>query len=148
MMNHLQIKRTTYRDELVSIQTIRRLVFQEEQGVTATLEFDGQDETADHLLSDLNGQPVGTARIRKLDRQTAKIERLAVLPTARGKGIGKKLMGAALDAIAQDKQVEKVVINAQEYVTGLYEKLGFQQIGDRFDEAGIPHVKMVKRLVH
>jgi predicted GNAT family N-acyltransferase len=40
----------------------------------------------------------------------------------------------------------EIVINAQEYVKGLYEKLGFEVVGDRFDEAGIAHVKMKKIL--
>ena len=95
-INNLQIKVVTYAEELTPIQTIRRSVFQEEQGVAPEIEFDGQDETAEHLLAYLDNQPVGTARIRSLNKQTAKIERLAVLPPARGKGIGKKLMEKAL----------------------------------------------------
>nr|MDJ0798098.1 GNAT family N-acetyltransferase [Calothrix sp. MO_167.B12] len=47
-----------------------------------------------------NGQAVGTARIRYLDETTAKIERLAVLPMARRKGIGKQITMVALDVIA------------------------------------------------
>jgi len=38
------------------------------------------------------------------------------------------------------------MIHAQEYVKGLYEKLGFEQVGGIFEEAGIPHVKMIKHL--
>lgn len=145
-MSNLQIKQVTYAEELIPIQTIRRLVFQEEQQVPPELEFDGQDETAIHLLAYINAQPVGTIRIRNLDEQTAKIERLAVLTQARGQGIGKKLMEAAIQVVASNKQDQKIVINAQEYIKDLYEKLGFEQLGDRFDEAGIPHVKMIKQL--
>lgn len=144
-MSNLQIKVVTYTQELIPIQTIRRLVFQEEQKVAPELEFDGQDETAEHLLAYLDGQPVGTARIRELDTRTAKIERLAVLPLARGKGIGRNLMEKAID-VAAKKNYEKVIINAQEYVKDLYIKLGFEQVGNRFEEAGIPHVKMIKQL--
>lgn len=124
---------------------VRNQVFQIEQRVEPELEFDGKDETAEHLLAYLDNQPVGTARIRYLDYQRAKIERLAVLTTARGQGIGKKLMEKALEVAAQ-KEVKEVVIHAQDYVKGLYQQLGFEQEGERFEEAGILHVKMRKRL--
>ncbi len=144
-MSKLTIQAFVYPEAFSEMQAIRCSVFQEEQGVDPALEFDGLDETADHLLAYLDHQPVGTARIRYLDDQVAKIERLAVLSTARGQGIGKKLMEKALEIAAQ-KNVKEVVINAQEYVKRLYQQLGFEQEGGTFEEAGIPHVKMRKRL--
>jgi len=90
-------KYVSYDRELENIQKIRRTVFQEEQGVDAALEFDGRDDRADHLLAYLGEEAVGTARIRKLDSRTVKIERLAVLPVARRQGIGRKLMEMALE---------------------------------------------------
>jgi predicted GNAT family N-acyltransferase len=143
-MSDLQIKVVTYTQELTAIQTIRRLVFQEEQGVSSELEFDGRDGEAEHLLAYLDGQPVGTARVRSLSQQIAKIERLAVLPSARGQGIARKLMETALRVITS-KNHEEVVVNAQEYVKKFYEKLGFEQVGSSFEEAGIAHIKMAKR---
>ena len=144
-MNQLSIKTLVYPEAFVEIQAIRRSVFQEEQGVDPALEFDGLDATATHLLAYLDEQPVGTARIRYLEQQTAKIERLAVLSTARGLGIGKKLMVKALD-VAQENNTQDIVVNAQEYVKDLYQQLGFEQVGERFEEAGIVHIKMIKRL--
>jgi predicted GNAT family N-acyltransferase len=144
-MNQLTIKVFVYPEAFSEMQAIRRSVFQEEQGVDPALEFDGLDEIATHLLAYLDERPVGTARLRYLDQQTAKIERLAVLSTARGLGIGKKLMGKALD-VAEENNTQDVVVNAQEYVKALYQQLGFEQVGERFEEAGIPHIKMIKRL--
>jgi predicted GNAT family N-acyltransferase len=144
-MNQLSIKTLVYPEAFVEIQAIRRSVFQEEQGVDPALEFDGLDATATHLLAYLDERPVGTARIRYLEQQTAKIERLAVLSTARGLGIGKKLMVKALD-VAQENNTQDIVVNAQEYVKDLYQQLGFEQVGERFEEAGIVHIKMIKRL--
>lgn len=144
-MSNLIIKTAELPQELPAIQAIRRLVFQVEQGVAPALDFDGQDETAEQLIAYLDEQPVGTARIRYLDNKTAKIERLAVLSTARGKGIGKKLMEKALD-VASENNIQKVVIHAQEYIKSLHQQLGFEQEGEKFEEAGIPHVKMRKKL--
>ena len=144
-MRDLVVKRAVLPQELPAIQAIRRFVFQGEQGVEPVLDFDGQDEIAEQLIAYLEQQPVGTARIRYLNNKTAKIERLAVLSTARRQGIGKKIMQKALDVVAE-KDIQEVLIHAQEYVKGLHEQLGFQQEGERFEEAGIPHVKMRKRL--
>lgn len=145
MMSKLTLKVVDYREKLSDIQLIRIQVFQVEQGVDPALEFDGLDESAEHLLAYLDNQPVGTTRIRYLDHQTAKIERLAVLSAARGQGIGNQLMEKALDVLVQ-KDIQKVMIHAQEYVKNLYYKLGFEEVGERFEEAGISHIKMIKKL--
>ncbi len=144
-MNNIIIKTALLPQELLAIQAIRRLVFQIGQGVEPALDFDGQDETSEQIIAYVDNQPVGTARIRYLDNKTAKIERLAVLSTARGQGIGKKIMQTAIDVIAK-KDVQEVLIHAQEYIKGLHQQLGFEQEGERFEEAAIPHVKMRKKL--
>ncbi|MEH1909711.1 GNAT family N-acetyltransferase [Nostoc sp.] len=142
-MTNLVIKVAELPQEFPGIQAIRIAVFQQEQGVDPALEFDGKDEISDHLIAYLNGEVVGTTRIRYLDERTAKIERLAVLSTARGQGIGKKIMIKALEVIA-NKNIPEVVIHAQEYVKDLYKKLDFVEDGEIFEEASIPHVKMRK----
>lgn len=138
------IREVAYTEEIVAIQSIRREVFQGEQGVPAELEFDGLDEDCRQIVAYLGENPVGTARIRPLDGETVKIERLAVIKSARGSGIGRQLMEKAIAIAYNYPGTSRIVINAQEYVKGLYEKLGFEVVGDRFDEAGIPHVKMVR----
>jgi acyl carrier protein phosphodiesterase len=148
-MYQLQIKTVSYAEEINEIQAIRRQVFQEEQGVSPELELDGKDDSAIHFMAYLNGRPVGTTRIRSLEdvddrRHAAKIERLAVLKTARGQGIGRQLMQAALQWI-QKHQYTEAIVNAQLYISGLYESLGFKVVGEVFEEAGIQHIQMIYR---
>jgi predicted GNAT family N-acyltransferase len=38
---------------------------------------------------------------------------------------------------------EKIYLHAQTPVIGFYEKMGFRCVGPVFDEAGIPHRKMI-----
>ncbi|NJL81505.1 MAG: GNAT family N-acetyltransferase [Richelia sp. RM2_1_2] len=132
-------------EEFPVIEKVRKKVFQDEQKVKLELDFDGKDENCSQLIAYLNKEAVGTARIRYLDEKTAKIERLAVLYKARGKGIGKKIMQKALEVIANEN-IPEVTINAQEYIKKLHQQLGFEQVGEVFQEAGIPHVKMVKKV--
>ncbi|MEQ9236231.1 MAG: GNAT family N-acetyltransferase [Coleofasciculus sp. E2-BRE-01] len=144
-MSHITFKTVNYKEYSAAIQGVRRSVFHIEQGVDPSLDLDGKDETADHILAYVENQAVGTVRVRYLDHQTAKIERLAVLSEFRGQGIGKRLMQEALN-IAANKQINTVVIHAQDYVKSLYLKLGFLPEGELFEEAGISHVKMIKLL--
>ena len=145
-MSNLVIRVAELPEEFPAIQAIRISVFQQEQGVDPALEFDGKDDISDHLIAYLDGEAVGTTRIRYLDEKTAKIERLAVLSIARGQGIGKKIMVEALQFIAS-KNIPEVVIHAQEYVKSLYQKLDFVEEGEIFQEAGIAHVIMRKNFI-
>ena len=141
----IEIKTVRYQDFTVPIKKIRTLVFQQEQGVSAELEFDGLDAIATHFLAYVEGLAVGTARIKEIDADTAKIERLAVLSEYRKQGVGKRLMESALSTIArQNKSI--AIVHAQAYIAQLYQQLGFSIVGDEFTEAGIPHVKMIKHL--
>lgn len=141
----LIIKTVGSPEEFTAIKAIRIAVFQQEQGVDSALEFDGKDEISQHLIAYLNREAVGTTRIRYLNNQTAKIERLAVLSPARGKGIAKQMMKKAIEIIA-NQNIPEVVVHAQAYIKGLYENLGFIPEGEIFIEADIPHVKMKKKL--
>jgi predicted GNAT family N-acyltransferase len=143
-MTNLIIKIAQLPEEFPAIAAIRKSVFQEEQGVDPALEFDGKDEISEHLIAYLDQQAVGTARIRYLDENTAKIERLAVLSLARGQGIGKKITELALEVIA-NKNIPEVVIHAQTYIKELYKEFDFVEVGEMFAEAGILHVEMRKK---
>lgn len=144
-MNHLRIEIADLATDQPLIHQIRYQVFQVEQGVSPALEFDGRDELAQHLLAYLNDRPVGTARLRSLTAQTAKIERLAVLQEARGAGIGRKIVETAL-ACLRSAGMTEVEIHAQAHLQPFYQQLGFQPEGEIFAEAGIPHVKMRRLL--
>lgn len=142
---NLIVKVAESSEDFSAMRSVRMAVFQSEQGIEPELDFDGKDETSDQIIAYMNAQPIGTARIRYLDDRTAKIERLAVLPIARGKGIGKLIMEKAI-ALAVQKKMQEVIIHSQEYIQGLHQKLGFEPEGAVFEEAGIPHVKMRKKL--
>ncbi|MEM1368969.1 MAG: GNAT family N-acetyltransferase [Cyanobacteria bacterium P01_H01_bin.15] len=125
---------------------IRRTVFQTEQGVSAALEFDGEDSNCVHGLALIVDRPVATTRLRWLTPQTAKIERVAVLAEFRRRGIARQLMNSAI-AYLETQGCAEIQVHAQAYVAGLYTSLGFLQQSDLFEEAGIAHVKMSKVLI-
>ena len=142
----LKITLINYSEETQGMEQIRRRVFHEEQNIDEELEFDGLDETSEHLLAYLNQEPIGTLRIREVNQKIVKIERLAVLATARNQGIGRKLMEYAIALITEKNQYEQIVIHAQYHLKIFYQSFGFQPIGETFEEAEILHIKMIKSL--
>ena len=129
-------------ERLTACLAIRREVFIVGQDVPEDLEVDGLDGECTHVLAVREGRPVGTARLRPV-QGGGKVERVAVLASARGLGIGRQLMDA-LHAEATRQGLPRLVLNAQEAVIGFYDDLGYVPVGGRFMEAGIPHQKMVK----
>jgi predicted GNAT family N-acyltransferase len=83
--------------------------------------------------------------LRPYDEKSVKIERLAVLPKMRRKGIALKLMEKGLE-YCKNTSWEKILLHAQLTAVPLYEKLGFEKVGGIFEEAGIQHVKMIYHL--
>ena len=69
------------------------------------------------------------------------LERVAVLPRARGAKIGQALVETAL-AAATAAGAEAALLHAQTIVQGFYARLGFVAFGPEFVEDGIMHVAM------
>lgn len=140
-MSSLVLEIVRYADAQQTIQAIRHEVFQVEQGVSPELDFDGFDEPAIHIIAYYNEQPVGTMRLRYLNKQLVKLERVAVLSTHRGRGIGKALMEKAITFL-DSCNISNVKLHAQAHASDFYKKLGFEPRGATFDEAGIAHIEM------
>jgi predicted GNAT family N-acyltransferase len=141
----LQIHHRSFQAFRRDIAHIRELVFQQEQGVDPSLDWDGLDDRCDHLVAYILQKPVGVARLRSLDATIAKLERVAVLKVWRGLGIGQALVNAAID-VATTRGVTILTLHAQLPSVSFYEALGFIPSGESFLEAGIGHLKMVKQL--
>lgn len=124
---------------------IRMEVFVREQQVPIDLEMDAFDQAATHYLATLDGAPAATARTRVEDDGTARIERVAVRQLQRGKGIGAELMQHLIARLRNHPKVKRIAISAQMQALPFYEKLGFVAEGNVYDEASIPHRKMVYR---
>lgn len=119
---------------------LRREVFILEQNVPEDLEHDADDMTATHIVGIAEGAVVAVLRILwKSDY--AKIGRVAVARSHRGKNIGAQLIQFAIDH-AKDQGQPRCYLESQADKTGFYERLGFSAYGEIFMDAGIPHLRM------
>lgn len=128
-----------------SLRAIRTQVFIQEQKVPEALEWDGEDARALHALASTpDNCPIGTARLL-LHGNLAHIGRMAVLPAWRGHGVGRALLELMLGA-AQARSATAAFLNAQTSAVGFYTRAGFVAEGEEFLDAGIPHLRMTRRL--
>ena len=95
------------------------------------------ENSTDELIGGLILVPVNNEEIR--------VMQVAIDTIHQGEGIGKKLVEHA-ENIAKEIGYEKLVMHAMLSVVGFYEKLGFKQDSDLFEEKGISFVRMVKDL--
>ncbi|MGH7771245.1 MAG: GNAT family N-acetyltransferase [Candidatus Binatia bacterium] len=141
MASLTKVRRIISHEELKKAFAIRLRVFVEEQGVPKEIELDEDDKKATHFLADVHGKAVGTARL-VVQRGQAKIGRMAVLKSYRGRGVGKELLTRAV-GLARKNGAKVIFLHAQVPVISFYKKMGFRCVGPVFVEGGIPHRKMV-----
>ena len=76
------------------------------------------------------GTPIGCGALRLLDAETAELKRMYVIPTARGTGLGRRLV-TALEKEARALGVRRLVLETgvrQEAALALYRATGFRPI--------------------
>jgi Predicted acyltransferase len=130
----------SYNDDLTDAFEIRKQVFQLEQGVKEEEEFDDLDKEAVHVVIYIQQKAVATGRLL-FDGDTFRIGRVAVLQEERGKQYGDFVVRMLMDR-AFNSGAKEIFISAQIQTKGFYEKIGFQQDGEEFIEAGIRHIPM------
>jgi DNA-binding MarR family transcriptional regulator/predicted GNAT family acetyltransferase len=85
------------------------------------------------LMAIVDGKPVGTCGLIKMDDETFELAKMAVSPSAKGKGIG-YLLGKAVMDKAKEAGATKVYLESNTKLKpaiALYHKLGFKKITGR-----------------
>jgi len=107
-----------------------------------------------HALAWLDGEPVATGLMLADHPGEVHVGRVAVLRSARGRGVGAAVM-AHLEGVALarhgvrvgDELEVRVALAAQEQAIGFYTRLGYRIVsGERYLDAGIWHQDMARRV--
>ncbi len=138
--------------QLFQALAIREIVFIEEQSVPEGLERDEEDAKAFHVLAMRGGHAVGTGRLVELGQppdgsagQWGRIGRMAVLQSERKHGVGSRLLDA-LETEARQRRYDGIMLHAQLSAMEFYKRHGYAAHGSVFEEAGMPHLEMTKKL--
>lgn len=144
-MENLIYKTATGDEDLKGIIAVRKEVFTGEMGIPEELVFDGLDEKMLQIVVKDGETVIGTARVRFLADNQAKLERMAILKARRSMGIGRQII-SFLDKELRNRQVKQVILHAQHEAIAFYRACGFKETGDPFWEVGIKHIKMHRQL--
>ncbi len=127
--------------EIYEILAARADIFTVERGMTC-LDPDGRDLTCLHaILRDDDGTLCAYLRAQSIDGRL-KIGR--VLTLTHGVGHGRALLETAIPELIRITGLDETVVHSQLSARGFYEALDFTAVSDIYDEAGVPHITMVR----
>jgi GNAT superfamily N-acetyltransferase len=88
------------------------------------MEFHEDTPETEYILALVGKVPAGTCRLDPISADTAKIERVSVIPEFQGLKIGRQVMEEA-EKWLREKGIRHIVITARDAAVGFYEKLGY-----------------------
>lgn len=140
MYDFIKVIRFTFLEHKYAEQAfaIRRKVFVDEQGVDPDLEYNWEEE-AHHYLLLISEKPVAAARWRETEKGI-KLERFAVLPEFRNRGIGDIILKEVLKDVSALNRT--IYLHSQLRAISFYERNGFVRKGEMFYEADMGHYYM------
>lgn len=132
--------------ELYSVLKLRTDVFFLEQKIDEE-ELDNRDlepTTVHWWIADANG----TASYLRVivddepEHRDARhsFGRVVTRPDRRGEGLSSQLIAAVIDEFGH----HAMLLHAQVYIAPLYAKFGFEEFGEVYTEAGLPHIGMYR----
>jgi predicted GNAT family N-acyltransferase len=130
-------------DETVQLRDkiLRRplgLSFSEEQLAEEYADFHLAAYTNDWVLR-------GCLVLTPKDDKTLKMRQVAVDEAVQKTGVGQQLVVAS-ETLGRVRGFDTMELNARETAVPFYQKLNYSIVGERFEEVGMPHFKMVKKL--
>ncbi|MBI3371195.1 MAG: GNAT family N-acetyltransferase [Betaproteobacteria bacterium] len=137
-----RIELLSWDDARAEASRIRSTVFVDEQQVPAEMEMDEIDPDCLHALA-YSGErmAVGTGRLLP----DGHIGRMAVLKAWRGQGVGGAIL-ERLVAAASERGDREVALSAQIHALEFYRRHGFVEEGAVYEEAGIAHQAMRRKI--
>jgi predicted GNAT family N-acyltransferase len=97
-----------------------------------------------HLAAfDNSGRIVGYLNLTPENDTIVKMRQVAVAPSEQGKGVGTALVEDA-EIRAGQLNFKEITLHARKTAVPFYLKLGYELLGNEFEEVSLPHFKMRK----
>lgn len=125
---------------------LRSLVLREPLGLHFTQEDLEDEKDQVHIVAEFKNEVVGVVLLKKLSVNKVKLRQFAVHPNWQAQGIGMKML-QYFEQVARSLNANQVEMHARLNAINFYTKSGYQKEGSIFEEVGIPHYKMTKRIV-
>ena len=123
---------------------LRYELFFEELGLPISVVPDDLEESSTHVAMSDDDELLGYARLSEIGDNDYRISQVVVSPKHQGKGHSMILLRNLMEK-AKIAGAQTIRLNSQIGVIGLYEKLGFETVGEIYTVklTGLPHKKMV-----
>ncbi|MES2618803.1 MAG: GNAT family N-acetyltransferase [Bacteroidota bacterium] len=125
---------------------LRRKILRVPLGLNFTEEELQQEAEQMHIGCFTEIQLCGILILVKYNSTTVKMRQVAVDDTMQGKGIG-RVMVVFAEQWAITNGYTLMSLHARETAVPFYLTLGYSIDGHQFEEVGIPHYKMIKKLI-
>ena len=127
-------------DHYEAALALRKVILRDPLGLNWT-EEERAAEPGDRHFALLEGDVVVACLTCRGTEGGAKLRQMAVREDRQGSGCGRRLMEGVCERL-RGEGITEVFLHAREPVVGFYEALGFERVGERFHEVGIPHWRM------
>ncbi len=91
------------------------------------------------------GELMGSLIMKDVGNGQVKMRQVAVAEKFQNRGVGHNMV-AASEVWAKENNFSEIVLHAREVAVPFYLKQNYEKVGERFDEVGIPHFKMRKKI--
>jgi predicted GNAT family N-acyltransferase len=125
---------------------IRTEILRKPIGLEFTIEQLSAEWSDTHIACfDARENMVGCLILTKKDQKTLKMRQVAVSKICQNQGVGQSLV-AFSEKWARQNGFGKIILNARETAVPFYLKLNYLKIGEPFEEVGMPHFFMEKKM--
>lgn len=142
----MEIVRVTEEWQRAGVHFVRVEGMCRELDLSLAGEFDSDTPEDKYILAFDNRLPVSTCRLRYLDAETGKIERVCTIGIYRNKGIGAEVIKAAEEWF-KENGVKKIVISSREAALNFYLKLGYTPDYTKTSGTGLFKCVMVEKVI-
>ncbi len=104
-----------------------------------------RDSLGSHFVAVRGDEVVACVGLYPEGEGLLRLRQMAVAPALQAIGIGTRLIAFAEDW-ARHNKFAKIELHARTPAVGFYERCGYACDGEEFEEVGLPHIVMRKRL--
>lgn len=144
--NEVSLSEAPYGSDLYTqALRLRDAVLRAPLGLTFTEEELADDAHRRHFVAAAGGAVIASLSLKPIGPHTLQLRQMAVAPERRGERIGARLLGFA-ETWARREGYGTIILNARIGAEGFYARHGYALEGHIFQEQGIPHIRMTKRI--
>lgn len=131
--------------EYMDLIKLREEVLRRPLGLTYTNADLAAEADQLHFVGYVDCDPVTCAVLQWTALGIAKMRQVAIRPNMQRQGLGRRLV-KVFEEEAKQRGAHQIMLHARQTAVAFYLRLGYEAIGDPFEEIGIPHQLMHKLL--